>query len=241
MPPVPGHDVADHRRGRDIEEAGAKAAYGQAGQVPGQAGQEREQQHAGGGRAAAGDDDGPPAEHVRCPAAGQQHRPVQHGEGQEAQPGPQRRPVQDVMDEQRNQRAAGPHRGEPVRQRRPGRGPERPVAQRAGQRGERPARPRPGHPQVRGGRPGPRGDRGRNQQQPAVDQERSAQRPGRDQAAHRRAADPAEDEPAAVQAAGPAPLLRRHAHQQQGLRAHGEHGRAKAADSAQHEQLQEGL
>src|SRR6516225_2667675 len=84
-----------------------------------------------------------------------------------------------------------------------------------------------------------RQDRGHDEQA-AVDEERSAQRPRRDQPAHRGTADPAEQEAAAEQAAGAAALAAGHGTEEQGLGADAEHRRTHPAAAAQDHELHEG-
>ena len=128
--------------------------------------------------------------------------------GQEPDACPHRRSVQDVADEQRHDGAAyAPTVAKPsARAVAAARGGQAP--QRAGHPGESRGRPGMHSGTRRGGVPQHhRGDHGRHDEHAAVDEERRPQGPGGEEAADRGAADPAHQEPARVQAAGPAPLV----------------------------------
>ena len=75
------------------------------------------------------------------------------------------------------------------------------------------------------------------QQRDRVDEERCAQGPRRQRAAEGGTGDGPQQEPGLVGAGSPAALVGRHDAQQQRERRHGEHRRAEAADTPQHEEL----
>ena len=145
-PAVAVDDVPDHRGRGHVQQAGAEAGHGHRGQVGPRAGQQRQHHHADGRDDASGDDDRAPAEGVGHPPAGQQRGAVQRGEQQEPDARPDRRPVQDLPDEQRHQGTAHAERGEAIGQVGRRGSPPGAAAHRAGQRGQRAGRRCAGRP-----------------------------------------------------------------------------------------------
>lgn len=235
--PAASDDVAEHRARGHVEQSatGAEDQHGRQEKRQGRV----EHQHRATGRAAqaAGQQDRLATPAVGQPAAHQQRRDVADGEDGEPDPGPDRRAVQHLDDQQGHDRGPDAQRGPVIGQ----------VGQRRRLEGRDPKRL--GHGQRRAllvrpplARRGPARQQGKTDrpgrgQGPGVEEERCSQRPAGDQATQARAGDAADQEPPAEGAHRASTLVRRRDPEQQRTRRYREHRRTDPASTAQHQQL----